>query len=36
VGYTLGFRLVGDYLISHPGSSAAGLVHTSADAIRPD
>jgi len=36
VGYTLGFRLVGDYLAGHPGSSAAGLVHTPADAFRPD
>jgi hypothetical protein len=35
-GYTLGFRLVGDYLTSHPGSSAAGLVHAPAEAFRPD
>lgn len=35
-GYSLGFRLVEDYLASHPGSTAAGLVHTSAQAFRPD
>lgn len=36
VGYTLGFRLVRDYLEAHPGSSAAGLVHASAEGFRPD
>lgn len=35
-GYTLGFRLVEDYMASHPGSTAAGLVNTSAQAFRPD
>lgn len=34
-GYTLGFRLVRDYLESHQGSSAAGLVHASPEAFRP-
>ena len=35
-GYTLGFRLVRDYLASHPGSTAAQLVSTPAEAFRPD
>jgi uncharacterized protein YjaZ len=34
-GYTLGFHVVGDYLSSHPGTSAAGLVHTPAAVFRP-
>ncbi len=34
-GYTLGFRLVEDYLASHPGSTAAALAHTPASAFRP-
>ena len=34
-GYTLGFHLVGAYLASHPGSTAASLVATPADAFRP-
>lgn len=34
-GYTLGYRLVGDYLARHPGTSAAGLVHASAELFRP-
>lgn len=34
-GYTLGYRLVRDYLASHPGSSAAGLVHAPAEIFRP-
>ncbi|REJ85725.1 MAG: hypothetical protein DWQ36_22690 [Acidobacteria bacterium] len=34
-GYTLGFRLVGDYIAAHPGSSAASLVHARADVFRP-
>lgn len=35
-GYTLGFRLVRDYLESHSGATAAGLVHAPAEAFRPD
>lgn len=35
-GYTIGFRLVGDYLAAHPGSTAASLVNLGADAFRPD
>jgi uncharacterized protein YjaZ len=34
-GYTLGYRLVGDYLARHPGASAAGLVHAPAEVFRP-
>lgn len=34
-GYTLGYRLVRDYLASQPGSSAASLVHAPAEAFRP-
>jgi hypothetical protein len=34
-GYTLGFRIVDEYLASHPGSTPAGLVNTPADAFRP-
>lgn len=35
-GYALGFRLVERYLDRHPGTSAAGLVHASAELFRPD
>jgi len=35
-GYTLGFRLVRDYLEANPGLSAAQLVDVSAQALRPD
>ncbi|MDH3525703.1 MAG: DUF2268 domain-containing protein [Acidobacteriota bacterium] len=35
-GYTIGFRLVGDYLAAHPGDTAASLVNLEADAFRPD
>lgn len=35
-GYTLGFRLVRDYLDRHPDASAAGLVHASAELFRPE
>lgn len=34
-GYTLGFRIVEDYLAAHPGATAGGLVDTPADAFRP-
>lgn len=34
-GYTLGFHLVGAYLASHPGTTAASLVAAPADAFRP-
>jgi len=34
-GYTLGYRLVGDYLAANPGTSAASLVDTPAEALRP-
>jgi uncharacterized protein YjaZ len=34
-GYTLGYRLVGDYKAENPGSTAASLVHTPAEAFRP-
>ena len=35
-GYTIGFRLVGDYLAANPESTAASLVNLGADAFRPD
>lgn len=35
-GYAIGFRLVGDYLAAHPGSTAASLVNLGADSFRPD
>lgn len=35
-GYTLGFRLVSDYRAGHGSASAAALVHTPANAFRPD
>jgi len=35
-GYTVGFRLVRDYLEGHPGATAAGLVHASPELFRPD
>jgi hypothetical protein len=35
-GYTLGYRLVGDYLGTNPGATAASLVHVDAGALRPD
>jgi Predicted Zn-dependent protease (DUF2268) len=35
-GYTLGFRLVEDYKARHPGSTAASLVNTPAEAFRPN
>ncbi len=34
-GYTLGFRLVQDYLDRNPGTSAASLVQTPAELFRP-
>jgi len=34
-GYTLGYRLVENYQAANPGSSAADLVNTPADAFRP-
>ncbi len=34
-GYTIGFRLVGDYLAANPGATAASLVNLGADAFRP-
>jgi uncharacterized protein YjaZ len=34
-GYTLGYRLVADYLGRHPGASAASLVGVPAEAFRP-
>lgn len=34
-GYTLGYRLVSEYLERHPGTSAAQLVNTPAEAFRP-
>lgn len=35
-GYTLGYRLVAEYLAAHSGTSAANLVGTPAEAFRPD
>lgn len=35
-GYTLGFRIVGDYQAAHGGASAAALVNAPAEAFRPD
>jgi uncharacterized protein YjaZ len=34
-GYTLGFRLVDDYIEHHPGTTAASLVQMPARAFRP-
>lgn len=34
-GYTLGYRLVSDYLARHPGTTAAGLVEVPAASFRP-
>jgi hypothetical protein len=34
-GYTLGYRLVADYLAAHPGNTAASLVGAPASAFRP-
>jgi len=33
-GYTLGYRMVGDYLAAHPGSSAVSLAAAPAGAFR--
>lgn len=35
VGYTVGYRLVADYLSAHPGASATTLVNTPASTFRP-
>ena len=35
-GYSVGSQLVGDYLETYPGSTAASLVNISADEFRPD
>lgn len=35
-GYTLGFRLVSDYLAANPGATAASVVNLAGDAFRPD
>lgn len=35
-GYTLGYRLVRDYLMRNPGSSAASLVNAPASLFRPE
>jgi hypothetical protein len=35
-GYTLGFRLVSDYMDDNPGSTAASLINQPANSFRPD